>query len=238
MSDVPNRKFFSDQQLAEYWGKPREEIEHFVAEIGLRRAFRLSKEKISIGGKFIRGDEISVTVIKSGKTHKDEWLYIEQISEARRSETSVLVGDRPEYPHPEIAGEQSVWVEGPVRRVAIEDFAGQPLSVVYENKPMELELGFLDQEPVVTIEEVERIEQGKPLSVVNSVSGVEKETLLRVIALLTLELSDRVPKFKSSEDKPNSSQIAKSIHKRLPEGEDSPKVDTIRKKIADAMNSL
>jgi hypothetical protein len=90
-------------------------------------------------------------------------------------------------------------VEGPVKRVSIQDFSGNVLSVIRakNRNPLEIELGFLDLEPVVTIEEVERIEQQKPLEPSNSLSVNEREKLQRVIALLAEELSKKSSLFQN-----------------------------------------
>ena len=154
MPGLPSRRYFTTQQLAEHWNKPVDEIYHFYSERGLRQAFRLSQEPMSIDGAWVTGEEIRVQIHESGRQHTDEWVYIEKISEATRSEGALLIGMKPDYPHPEINGEKTVFVEGLVKRVSIQDFSGNLLNVILakNTNPLEIELGFLDQEPVVTIE--------------------------------------------------------------------------------------
>jgi hypothetical protein len=110
MPELPSRRYFTTQQLAEHWNKPVDEIDHFYSERGLRRAFRLSQEPISIDGTWVTGGEIRVQIHESGRQHIDEWVYIEKLSETARSEGALLIGTKPEYPHPEIDGEKlSLW---------------------------------------------------------------------------------------------------------------------------------
>ena len=239
MPELPSRRYFTTQQLAEHWNKPVDEIDHFYSERGLRRAFRLSQEPISIDGTWVTGGEIRVQIHESGRQHIDEWVYIEKLSETARSEGALLIGMKPDYPHPEINGEKTVFVEGPVKRVSIQDFSGNVLSVIRakNRNPLEIELGFLDLEPVVTIEEVERIEQQTPLEANNSLSKNEREKLQRVIALLAEELSKKTPLFQKS-DKPNYQALGDAIAEHLPDGETFPKPSTIRKEISKAYKSL
>ena len=239
MPGLPSRRYFTTQQLAEHWNKPVDEIYHFYSERGLRQAFRLSQEPISIDGTWVTGGEIRVQIHESGRQHIDEWVYIGESSETARSEGALLIGMKPDYPHPEIKGEYPVFVEGPVERVSIQDFSGNLLSVIRakNRNPLEIELGFLELEPVVTIEEVERIEHQKPLEANNSLSENEREKLQRVIALLAEELSKKATLFQKS-DKPNYEALGKAIAKHLPDGETFPKASTIRKEISKAYKSL
>lgn len=233
MPNLPGRRYFTTQELAEHWGKTIEDIEHYFKEFGLRRALRLSEQRLSIGRDEIESSRISFHGAGGAQFDHQHWLYVGDYVEVERSEAALLVGEQPGYFHPD----SDKWVDGPVRRIAIEGFDGQPLEVMVDTGTVGLELGEIDL--VVTLDEINRFE-GEWSEVEDqevSISGRERDTLYRVIALLAIELSKRSPKFELA-DKPNYLTIAESVEQHLPPGETSPKVDTIRKKISDSYRSL
>jgi len=239
MPELPARRYFTAKQLAQYWNKPQDDIEHYLAEFGLRRAFRLSKEKLSINESEVGSDKIRVQFVENSQKYAQEWLYICDGEETPRNKAALLIGLEPGYFNSDL----EVWVGDPVTRVTVEGFDHEKLEVVNQDTSTLLELELGELELVVTLEEANRFEEKwlQPSTADDDLLGREKDGLQRVIALLAVELSKKDRRYMHGEppdQKPNFKGIGDLIHKNLPNGEKSPAADTIRRKISEAYGSL
>ncbi|MBO6558624.1 MAG: hypothetical protein JJ957_19150 [Pseudomonadales bacterium] len=238
MPNLPGRRYFTTQELAEHWGKTAEEIEHYFKEFGLRRAFRLSEQRLSIGGDEIESFQISLQDATGAAFDHQHWLYVVDSIEVEQSEAAVLVGEKPGYFHPDF----ETWVDDPVRRVSVEDFEQRPakLMLTTESRALDIEMGLVDL--YVPLEETERFENhwDETLSAPEPLSNKERDTLSRIIARLALELSKKDKRCRHGEEggKPNYQGIGEVIVRNLPEGESTPSVRTIRDKLKIAQQSL
>ena len=91
MPGLPTRRYFNTQQLAEHWNKPEDDIEHYFAEFGLRRAFRVSKEKLSINESDLGSDKIRVQFVENSQKYAQEWLSICEGEETPSDLSPILV---------------------------------------------------------------------------------------------------------------------------------------------------
>ena len=129
MPELPSRRYFTTKQLAEYWNKPEDDIEHYFAEFGLRRAFRVSKEKLSINESDVGSDKIRVQFVENSQKYAQEWLYICEGEETPRNKAALLIGLEPGYFNSVL----EVWVGDPVTRANVEGFAHEKLEVVNQD---------------------------------------------------------------------------------------------------------